>query len=153
MEKELIKNSDSMSMDENKSLVEDKLLLEKLYSFLDSCTKSKFLAEYKIYEKICIFREKELSGKQSFPLDSELFYEELAFALEEIFIQFSSKVQEWGELKYRLTPKYLGIKHITPEMVNYWEQRSDNVTPPSLLQRYAGLVWGFSKKIRHRNLM
>ena len=157
MEKELIKHNDCMSTD--KKAIEDKLLLEKLHLVLESCTSSKFLAEDRIHDQICGFRKKELSDKQSFPLDSELFYEEIAFALEESLTQCSSKVQGWEGLTYRpmyslvnkegySTPRYPNIKHITPEMVNYWEKRSNNVENSTLLQRYAGLVWDFSKKIR-----
>ena len=41
------------------------------------------------------------------------------------------------------------IKHITPEMVSYWEKRSSEVDNPILQCRYAGLVWDFSQKMRN----
>ena len=161
MEKELIKHNDCISTDKNKKLVEDKLLIEKLHSVLESFTSSKFLAECKIHDQICNFRIKEFGDKKSFPLNSQLFYEEIAFALEESLTQCSSKVQGWEGLTYRpmysfvnqegySIPQYPDIKHITPEMVNYWEQRSNKVINSILLQRYAGLVWDFSKKIRQQ---
>ncbi|MDX1961269.1 MAG: DUF4209 domain-containing protein [Leptospiraceae bacterium] len=39
------------------------------------------------------------------------------------------------------------IKLITPQMIDYWEKRANEVTNPILKARYSGLVWDFKNKI------
>lgn len=39
------------------------------------------------------------------------------------------------------------IRCVTPEMLDHWAKRSDEVTHPKLRARYADLVWDFSKTV------
>lgn len=43
------------------------------------------------------------------------------------------------------------IRLITPEMINYWEDRAKESTNPILIARYSGLVWDFKNKISGTN--
>lgn len=43
------------------------------------------------------------------------------------------------------------IRSVTPEMLDYWAQRADDVKHPRMRARYADLVWDFSKTIRGKN--
>ena len=130
-------------------------MIKQLYSTLEEFKKPDFHIENKIYRKICDFNNEKFNNK-SIPLDSEFFYEQIAFA----FMEGKNPPSDWGETVYtpsfshidpiskkRITP-YPDIKNITPEMINYWEKRSSEVDNPILQCRYAGLVWDFSQKIR-----
>ncbi|RVH69210.1 DUF4209 domain-containing protein [Sinorhizobium meliloti] len=58
----------------------------------------------------------------------------------------------WGSWKY----KDGGVSYspdprdITPDIVDHWEQRADNLTNPVLKARYADLVWDLSRKAADR---
>ncbi|MDR4499138.1 MAG: hypothetical protein MRK02_14655 [Candidatus Scalindua sp.] len=39
------------------------------------------------------------------------------------------------------------IQKITPEIINYWEKRSQQTQHPVLKARYLGLIWDFSEKV------
>ncbi len=43
------------------------------------------------------------------------------------------------------------VKLITPEILNYWEKRSNDTVNPILKLRYSDLVWDFSKSITGEN--
>lgn len=138
------------------------IILKELYSILNEFKSTKCLTketdvEWQIYEKICDFKKNFKDNK--FPLDSEFFYEETAFALREK--NRKSDSQEWGDSHYvplwsgrdekgNITFSYPDIKYITPKMINYYERRSDETEDnPTLQCRYAGLVWDFSQKIKN----
>ena len=125
MEKKFNKESSDRNKEQN-----DILVIKKLYKILNEYQELTFDIENSIYDKICTFLKKEL-GDIHPPLDSTLFYEKTAFALEESLTQCSSKMQGWEGLTYRpmyslvnqegySIPQYPIIKHITPEMVNYY---------------------------------
>jgi len=135
------------------------MMVEKLYKILDEFQIPKFDIEYSIYNDICGFLTKESHDKH-LPLDSELFYEKTAFALGEM--DGKCPLPGWEDLNYgpilsqrdeqgNLIFSNPDIKHISPQMIDYWEQRSNEVKNPILQQQYAGLVWDFSKKIRQQN--
>lgn len=134
------------------------MVIKKLYKILDEFQTPKFDIEYSIYSKICEFLEKELSGRR-LPLDSELFYEKTAFALGEL--DGKCTLLGWEGLNYGPTFSARDkngnlisnpdIEHISPQMIDYWEKRSNEVKNPILQQQYAGLVWDFSKKIKQQN--
>ncbi len=128
--------------------------LKKLYSILNEFKNPECMIEEDIHKKICDFNNKEFKDKKP-PPDSELFYEQMAFA----FMENGNPPLEWGNTFYaplfgsidineQWTSCYPDIKNITPEMINYWEKRSKEVDRPILECRYSGLVWDFSKKIR-----
>ena len=130
-------------------------MIEQLYSILNEFKSPDFEIEDKIYGKICDFNKKKFNGKK-LPRDSKFLYEEIAFA----FMEGSPLPLEWGDSFYKplfgyidsINKQYISypdIKNITPEMVNYWEQRSSEADNPILQCRYAGLVWDFSQKIRN----
>ncbi len=138
------------------------VILKELYSVLNEFKNTKHLTketdiERQIYEKICDFKQNFKDNK--FPLGSEFFYEETAFALRERNEKSDSK--EWEGLHYgplwsgqdkkgSIAFSYPDIEHITLKMINYWEKRSDETEDsPTLQCRYAGLVWGFSQKIKN----
>ena len=130
-------------------------MLEQLYSILNEFKNPKYFIEQGIYEKIRVFNNEKFEKKPS--LDSEFFYEEVAFALMET--QQENSLKGWESLCYgpifSATNKdgsiisNPNIKHITPEMVSYWEKRSNEVDNPILQCRYAGLVWDFSQKLKN----
>ena len=43
------------------------------------------------------------------------------------------------------------IKLITPEMIDYWDERATQSTNPIIIARYSGLVWDFKHKITGQN--
>ena len=43
------------------------------------------------------------------------------------------------------------IKLITPEMIDYWDERAKQSTNPIIIARYSGLVWDFKHKITGQN--
>ena len=130
--------------------------LKQLYSILNEFKNPEFMIEKTIHRKICDFNNEEFKDKKP-PLDSEFFYEKMAFA----FIEKGNPPLEWGKTFYKplignIDPinkqwisYYPDIKNITPEMINYWEKRSKEADRPILQCRYSGLVWNFSKKIRN----
>ncbi len=139
--------------------------MKELYSVLNEFKSTKYLTketdvEWQIYEKICDFRQNFKDNK--FPLGSEFFYEETAFALRERNEKSGSK--EWEGFHYRplyseqdgkgnFVFSYPDIKYINPKMINYWEKRSNETEDnPTLQCRYAGLVWDFSQKIKNERL-
>ena len=133
-------------------------MVEKLYEILNQFTKPGFRIETKIYREISNFISKEFKN-EGLPLDSPLFYEEIAFA----FMENGNCPAEWENVFYSpfcgkidtVTKKYQSsypdIKDMTPKMLSYWEKRSSKVSSSVLQCRYAGLVWDFSKKIRGQN--
>lgn len=131
-------------------------MIKQLYSVLNEFKKPEFHIEQKIYRKIQDFNGKKFKDKKT-PIDSEFFYEALAFA----FIEGKNPPLEWGQTFYKplfghidsISKKWMSsypdIKDITSKMINYWEKRSSEVNNPILQCRYAGLVWDFSQKIRN----
>ncbi len=133
----------------------EQAILKELYNILDQYKKPSFLIERKIHRCIESFiKEKFKDSKLS--ANSPLNYETRAFA----FGERDNCPEEWGNVSYSplignidpITKKYQtsypGISQITPEVLNYWEERSSEVSNPILQCRYAGLVWDFSPKIR-----
>ena len=130
-------------------------MVKQLYSILNEFKNPKYLIEQEIYRKVRDFNDEQLKSKK-FPIDSDFFYEEIAFNLMEMSQECN--VQGWEGLYYGPTISAkdkngniisnLDIKNITPEMVSYWERRSSEVDNPILQCRYAGLVWDFSQKIK-----
>ena len=131
----------------------------ELYSILNEFTEPDFLIEDKIGWKINSFI-KEKVGRGHLPPNSPLLYEQTAFSLIETW-QPDKSTPGWEGLHYEPILSYVNsktgklisdpdIKDITPKMINYWEKRSDEVKNPILQYRYAGLVWDFSPKIKHK---
>ena len=135
------------------------ILLKKLYKVLDEFKTPQFDVGYSIYSKICDFLTEELQDKKPLPLDSELFYEKTAFALGQM--DGECTLSGWEGLNYGPILSYQdkndnlisnpSIEHISSQMIDYWERRSNEVKNPILQQQYSGLVWSFSKKIKKQS--
>ena len=133
-------------------------MIKKLHSILNEFKNPEFFIETKIHRKIRDFNVKNFKSKKT-PTDSEFFYEEVAFA----FLETKNPPSEWGDTFYaplfgyndsitqKWTSCYPDIQNITPKMIDYWEERSNEVDNPILKCRYSGLVWDFSQKIKKTN--
>ena len=131
-------------------------MIEQLYKILEQFTDLNFNIEIEIYSKILNFIKQEYKDQKP-PLDSPLYYEKIAFA----FMESGNDSTGWGDVFYSplfgnidiVTNEYQfcfpDIKQITPEMLSYWEKRSE-MSNPILQCRYAGLVWDFSPKIKEK---
>ena len=129
-------------------------MISQLYSILNEFKNPKYLIEQQIHRKICDFNGEKFKDEKK-QLDSEFFYEKTAFA----FMENGNPPAEWGDTFYAPLSDYIDpatkkwtssdpdIQNITPEMISYWEKRSNEVDNPILQCRYSGLVWDFSQKI------
>ncbi len=157
-----IKHTGKKIQEQKKIFVEQffqRKIMQDLYAVLNELTTPDFLIEHIINDKIREFI-KETTGEDRLQSIPHLFFEKTAFSLIETW-QPDKATLGWEGLHYvppvTFTDKETGnlisnpnIKDITPEMINYWEKRSDEVKSPILQYRYGGLVWDFSKKIRNK---
>ena len=158
-----IKQTGGGKLHENKQHLVKKFFesqaVTELYAILNEFTEPDFSIENKIGWKINSFI-KEKVGDVHLPKNSPLLYEQTAFSLIETW-QPDKSTPGWEGLHYgpilsvvdSKTGKLISdpdIKDITPQMINYWEKRSNEVKNPILQYRYAGLVWDFSQKIRNK---
>ncbi|ADH60473.1 conserved hypothetical protein [Thermoanaerobacter mathranii subsp. mathranii str. A3] len=121
--------------------------IEKFLTDLD--TISDKLSEAMIVDKINRFIQKEFEQKPP----NTILWEQLAFAFIEDYPKDKSN---WGTYfgpmatfsnKEGQIIEYPSIFEITPEIIHYWEQRTQESKHPILKARYSNLVWDFSEKI------
>ena len=109
-------------------------------------------SEHGIADNIELFLSKQIEIGEELPLP--VVAELLAFSFVE---DYQDKTVEW-ETYYGpmiVTRDANGqsfespsINLVTPEIINYWEQRAQDSLHPLMRTRYADLVWNFSRKIR-----
>ncbi|EMT40060.1 hypothetical protein TthWC1_0432 [Thermoanaerobacter thermohydrosulfuricus WC1] len=121
--------------------------IEKFLTDLD--TISDKLSEAMIVDKINRFIQKEFEQKPP----NTILWEQLAFAFIEDYPKDESN---WGTYfgpmatfsnKEGQIIEYPSISEITPEIIHYWEQRTQESKHHILKARYSNLVWDFSEKI------
>jgi len=108
------------------------------------------IAEHKISREVNSFiKEKD---KEDIP------YQWLAEAMAFDFVEnYQNKETSWGTYYGPMmvlnnedgtATESPSIQLLTPEIIEYWEERSKNAVHPILKLRYADLVWDFSKNIK-----
>lgn len=105
------------------------------------------------------FSEYEVSSQlhQLFPEDKSTIDETLKseFIAFELVEDYPDTTTGWGRYFGPMVVNYENgmksespsIKHITSQMVSYWEQRANESTHPILIARYCALVWDFKETI------